>query len=325
MNQPGGQTPATPNAPGTPKDQSIDDVPIFKRKRAIIPLFVVLLAVLGGGTYWYVGHAAFITTDDAFIDADRAAISSKILGRVIALAADEGDTVHKGDTIVRLDNSDLLAQEKKAEANIRFLTRSAQIAGVNLAKARDDYERTEKQFKSQVVSQEQFSHAENTRKLQEAQEEMAYSQIATAQADLAIVRTAIGNTVISAPFSGVIAKRWVYSGDVVQPGQAIFSMYNNGREWVTANFEETKLQRIRPGAHAEITIDAYPGKVFKGTVLSIGRSTAAQFSLIPPNNASGNFTKITQRVPVKISLDDAENSKAPLLPGFSVVVRITAQ
>jgi membrane fusion protein, multidrug efflux system len=310
---------------GPAGDQPIDDVPIFKRKRAIIPLLLLLIAVIAGVLYWYLQRVAFIATDDAIIDANRAAISSKILGRIVTLSSDEGDTVHKGDTIVRLDNADLLAQEKKAEAAIRYLTRSAQIAGVNLDKAKDDYERTEKQFKSQIVSQEQYSHAENARKLQEAQEEMAFSQIATAQADLAIVRTQLGNTVIIAPFSGVIAKRWVFAGDVVQPGQAIFSMYENGHAWVTANFEETKLRRIHAGLPVRITIDAYPDLALSGAVQSIGKSTAAQFSLIPPNNASGNFTKTTQRVPVKIRLDSSSRYSEVLLPGLSAFVRITAR
>ena len=322
MNQPSNPNTTAPAGPA--KDQPIDDVPIFKRKRAIIPLFITLLVVIVGGWYWYMQRIAFIATDDAFIDADRATISSKMLGRIATLTLDEGDTVHQGDTIVRLDNADLLAQEKKAEAQIRYLTRSAQIAGVNLDKAKDDYERTEKQFKSQIVSQEQYNHAENARKLQEAQEEMAFSQITTAQADLAIVKTQLGNTFITAPFSGVIAKRWVLAGDVVQPGQAIFSMYDCDHAWISANFEETKLRRIHPGSHVQITVDAYPDLVLKGSVLSIGKSTAAQFSLIPPNNASGNFTKITQRVPVKISLDNQAKNKDMLLPGLSAFVRITA-
>ncbi len=302
-------------------DQSIDDVPMFRRKRVVLPLGVLFLAVIGGGWYWYVEHFLSVATDDAYIDANRVTISAKLLGRIVALKADEGDTVQQGDTLVRLDDVDLRAQLARAEASIRYLTRSAEIASVNLAKAQDDFDRIDKQFKGQIVSQEQYNHAESARRLAEAQSDMAASQIATAQADRAIVKAQLANTVIVAPFGGVIARRWTLAGDVVSPGQAIFSMFDHRHIWVTANFEETKLRSIRPGLPAQITVDAFPGTVLHGKVLSIGQSTASQFSLIPAGNVSGNFTKITQRVPVKISVH-APAHGISLLPGLSVYARI---
>jgi len=220
-----------------------------------------------------------------------------------------------------LDDADLRAQLAKAEAAVRLITRSVEISSVNKAKALDDFERVEKQFKGQIVSQEQFNHAENAKKLAEAQIDRDQAQIATAQADLAIVKTQLANTVITAPISGVIARRWVLSGDVVSPGQAIFSMFDNKHVWVTANFEETKLRAIRPAMRVDVSVDAFPGKAMDGSVETIGWSTASQFSLIPPSNASGNFTKVTQRVPVKIAV-----VKIPvgvtLLPGLSAYVRV---
>jgi membrane fusion protein (multidrug efflux system) len=262
-----------------------------------------------------------IATDDAYLEAYRSTISSKVPGRIVMLKGDEGDTVAKGDTLVRLDDSDLRAQFQKAEASLRFLTRSVEISSVNKAKALDDYARIEKQFKAQVVSQEQYNHAESARKLSEAQLDKDEAQIATAQADLLIVKTQIADMVIIAPFSGIIAKRWVLAQDVVQPGQAIFSMFDHKHVWITANYEETKLRNIRPGLRVRISIDAYPGVEIAGKVESIGRSTASQFSLIPANNAAGNFTKITQRVPVKIAVESAPPSVS-LLPGLSAYTRI---
>jgi membrane fusion protein, multidrug efflux system len=244
-----------------------------------------------------------------------------MLGRITQLTCNEGDSVRQGDTLVRLDDADLRAQLAKADASVRYIMRSAGISSVNIAKAMDDYARAEKQFKSQIISQEQFSHTENARQLAEAQGDMASSQIATAQADLSIVRTQLANTVITAPFAGVAVKRWVLAGDVVQPGQAIYSLYDVKHLWVTANYEETKLRVIRPGMRAEITVDAYPGVVLRGSVLSIGRSTASQFSLIPSGNASGNFTKTTQRVPIKLPVEPGP-AGADLLPGLSAAVRI---
>jgi membrane fusion protein (multidrug efflux system) len=116
------------------------------------------------------------------------------------------------------------------------------------------------------------------------------------------------------------------AGDVVQPGQPIFSIYDLQHLWVTANFEETKLASIRLNDPVEISVDAYPDSHFEGRVIQLGANTASQFSLIPPNNASGNFTKVTQRVPVKISIEDKESSShsrsSQLLPGMSVEVKV---
>ena len=324
MNEAQAETPKP--APGRPAnggngDQPIDDVPMYRRKRVLLPLSILFLAAIGGGWYWYVQNFLSVATDDALVDANRVTISAKLLGRIVALKADEGDTVQQGDTLVRLDDVDLRAQLARAEASIRSLTRSAEIASINLAKAQDDFDRIDKQFKGQIVSQEQYNHAESARRLAGAQSDMAAAQIAMAQADLTIVKTQLGNTVIVAPFGGVIAKRWALAGDVVSPGQAIFSMFDHRHVWVTANYEETKLRSIRPGLPVQITVDAFPGTIIRGKVLSIGQSTVSQFSLIPAGNASGNFTKVTQRVPVKIALD-APARGFSLLPGLSVSTRI---
>ena len=302
-------------------DQPIAEVPMFKRKRVIIPLLLLVAGMTVAVFFWYVQRFSSVATDDAFVEAYRATISSKILGRITALRCDEGDTVRAGDTLVKLDDADLRAQLAKAEASLRLISRSVEISSVNKAKAIDDYDRMAKQFKSQIVSQEQFNHAENARKLAEAQIDRDEAQVAAAQADLAIVKTQLSNTAIVAPFSGIIAKRWALSGDVVSPGQAIFSMFNNQHVWVTANYEETKLRSIRPGMRVQITIDAFPGQTIPGKVESIGRSTASEFSLIPPGNASGNFTKVTQRVPVKIAVETCP-AAVSLLPGLSAYVRI---
>jgi membrane fusion protein (multidrug efflux system) len=303
-------------------DQKIDDLPAFKKRRIVMPLLLLLIAVAGGGWYWYAKKHSTIATDDSFIDANRATVSSRILGRITLLNVDEDDSVHSGDTLVRLDDADIHAQIAKAEATIHYLTRSAEIASVNLAKAKDDFSRFEKQFKSSIISQEQYNHGENALKLADAQSQMAIAQIATAKAEMAILKTQLSNTAIISPFDGVIAKKWVMSGDVIQPGQAIFSLYDMKNIWITANYEETKLQLIHPGAKVQITIDAFPGMVLSGKVQSIGKTTASQFSLIPANNASGNYTKITQRVPVKISIDENAESRHSLLPGLSVSVNI---
>jgi membrane fusion protein (multidrug efflux system) len=120
----------------------------------------------------------------------------------------------------------------------------------------------------------------------------------------------------------------VLQGEVVQPGQPILTVYDPENVWITAYFEETKLRSIPLGARAEVSVDAYPGQPLEGTVVLIGAAAASQFSLIPPNNASGNFTKVTQRVPIRIKVDPPEAGTSQmtlphgLLPGMSVVVTI---
>jgi membrane fusion protein, multidrug efflux system len=323
------QTNAVPEAPhkkpsSAAIDQAIDDVPLFKRKRVVVPFFLAAAIVGVAAWFWYGQRFSSIVTDDAFVEADRLAVSAKISGRISALPFSEGDTVRQGDTIVRLDDADIRAQLAKADASVRYLTRSAEISSVNLEKARDDFSRIEKQFNTRIVTQEQYTHAQNALKLAQAQGDMAQSQIATAEADRNIIKIQLGNSVIRAPFMGVIAKRWALTGDVVSPGQAIFSLYDAGHCWVTANYEETKLRALRPGMIADIFLDAYPGMVIKGKIQRIGRATASQFSLLPAANASGNFTKITQRVPITITLDSVARGLV-MLPGFSATVHIRAR
>jgi membrane fusion protein, multidrug efflux system len=125
---------------------------------------------------------------------------------------------------------------------------------------------------------------------------------------------------------GIISKRWLLPGDISQPGQSILNVSNNRNYWVAIYLEETKIGGIHLGQKAIYSLDAYPGVVFKGKVINIGTSTASQFSLIPANNASGNFTKVTQRIPVKISIDETEDnsplSNYSFFSGMSVVVKI---
>jgi membrane fusion protein, multidrug efflux system len=316
-------TKKAPAAAGANGDQAIEDVAMFKRKRVLIPLLLAVIVVAIGGWYWYTNNYSFVGTDDAYIDANRLSVSPKLMGRIVRLAFDEGDTVAKGDTLVKLEDTDLLAQLEKASAAVRYNTRNAEIQTVNLEKTRDDFARTEKQYKGEIATQEQFTHAQNALKLSEAQADMVQAQIATAQADLNIVKTQLNNTVITAPFSGVIAKRWVLQGEVVQPGQTIYSMYDIKNIWVIANYEETKLRAIKPGLPVDVQIDALPSSKLLGKVLWIGRSTTSQFALIPASNASGNFTKITQRVPVKIALETIPSAlRGKLLPGLSATVHI---
>ncbi|HOX52253.1 MAG TPA: HlyD family secretion protein [Fibrobacteria bacterium] len=305
-------------------DQHIEDVPAYKRKRVVIPILIATAAIVGGAYFWAVNAMRYVSTDDAQVDGDRITISSKFLGRVAELRVQDADTIRAGDTLVLLDGKDVALQERKAQAMITVQTRSADIAATQTARTRDDFERAKVQFAKGLVSREQYDHALRAFEQAQAQQQLSQSQIASAQADLTIIRNQLANTAVLATDSGIVAKHWVQPGDVVSPGQAIYTVFAAWKPWVSAYFEETKLRRIRVGAPVQISVDAYPDARYEGVVEWIGSSTAAQFSIIPPSNASGNFTKITQRVPVRIALRPAPGQR-PLLLGLSVSVKIQAR
>jgi len=297
-----------------------------RRKRVLIPLVLVLIVAGAAIFYWYVYLRGYVSTDDAMIDCDAVTISSKILGRIVTLNADEGDSVDAGDTLVRIDDTSLRAEQARAEAALDYVQRNVAVARIALQRARDDFSRDSIQFRDHVITREQFDHARQAVELAQAQEAVAASQVKSSQAQLAVIETELANTKVVSATRGVVARKWVVPGDIIQPGQPIFTMYDLHKIWVTANFEETKLSSIHPGDTVDISVDAYPGMKLAGTVDLIGAAAASQFSLIPPNNASGNFTKVTQRVPIKIMFTDLgpqEYGDPPtLLPGMSVGVKV---
>lgn len=306
-------------------DESIEQVPMFRKRRVIIPLGLLLAAALAGGWYWYVNLRGYITSDDAYIDADRVSISSKMLGRIATLGADEGDTVAAGQVLVTLDDSDLRAQLAQATAAFSLAGESVTLARVNLARARDDFRRADQQYRTSVITKEQFDHARSALDAADAELGIAVSRVAAARAQSGVVQAQLDNTTIRSPFNGNVAKRWALQGDVVQAGQPVFSVYDRSKVWIVANLEETNMDLIRLGEDVGISVDGHPDRIFGGRVFQLGGSTAAQFSLIPPNNASGNFTKVTQRVPIKISIEERTPGNpvpALLLPGMSVEIRI---
>jgi membrane fusion protein, multidrug efflux system len=293
----------------------------YTQKRVVIPLILLLVLAIAIAAYWYFFIRGYISSDDAYIDSDNVTISSKILGRITQLKCDEGDTIKSGEEVVFLDDSDLRAQEMLAKANLEYARKNAELSQTNLNKARDDFKRADIQYKGNAITREQYEHAQQSLETAKAQYAASQSQIETAIAQLNVVQTQLGNMQIASPFAGIVAKRWVIEGDVVQAAQPIITIYSANVNWVTAYLEETKIASIQIGDPVEISIDAYPAKIFNGKVTEIGATAAAQFSLIPPNNASGNFTKVTQRIPVRIAIGQV-NNQYPLRAGMSVEIRI---
>lgn len=329
-----------------------------KSKKVYIPLIVLILLVIAGGWYWYRDYSRYISTDDAYIDGDRVAVGAKILGRISKEYAVEGDSVKKGMLLAELDSTELNAQkiqnisakgQKIAAANqfqAKYLLdeESVKVQKVAFDKAKDDITRAKIQFDGGVITKEQYEHLQKAFESAQAQYDAAQTQlkvtkaqIASSQADVTNADAQIGlteaqlrNTKINAPFDGVVAKRWLLAGDIAQPGQSIYTVTNDKKLWVIIYIEETNLEDIRIGQKAIFTVDAFPGVKFSGSVFYIGANAASQFSLIPPSNASGNFTKTTQRIPVKISIDKAENKKGEpasvrLISGMSVIMKLVKE
>jgi membrane fusion protein, multidrug efflux system len=325
-----------------------------KSIRAYIALTLVVLALVIFGWQWYRKYTTFITTDDAYVDADKVAVSSKILGRIAMLYASEGDSVTKGKLLVELDSSDLFAQKQQAmaaknqasaayyqsEAKYNFDQLSIRVQEVALEKAREDLDRATIQYQGQILTKEQFDHSRKAYESAQAQLDAAKAQvnvskamvensqstIKTAVAQVSTIETQLRNTRIYAPSSGRVAKRWQLPGDVAQPGQPIFTITKDSALYITSYLEETRIAYLYPGKKVEFTIDAFPDLTFSGEVTYIAANTASQFSLIPPNNAAGNFTKVTQRIPIRISiLNWDKKDKYPtlnLVAGMSAFLKI---
>ncbi len=294
---------------------------VKSQKSIIVVVLVVLVLGAAGGWYWYANMREFITTDDALVDSFQSTISPKALGKITALTVKEGDQVAAGQVLVRMDDSNLRAQEDQDRAALVNAQQKITLDQVSLNKAQADFQRASSQFKEGFISNQDYDHLKNTVDAARAQLAVETTAVKTAQAKLEIDGTQLQDSVLAAPMNGVISKRWVTPGDVVQPGQPIFSLFDDKHVWITANFEETKMASLRLNQPVDIEVDAYPGTHFNGHIINLGSSTAAQFSLIPPNNASGNFTKVTQRVPIKIAIDTHLQAK-PLLPGMSVEVKV---
>jgi membrane fusion protein, multidrug efflux system len=297
-------------------------LPPKKNNRVFLIRVIILVLAAGSAWFWYISLYGYISVDDAYIDRDKATISSKMLGRIVKINAKEGDYVKKGSLLVELDPTDFNAQLNQDNANLNDVIQRATLAKSNLDRKQDDYSRSEPQYKNQTISEEQFSHTKNDLEAAQIMYKNSLNQIEVVKSRMEITRINLNNTKINTPFNGVISKKWISEGDVVQPAQPIFSINNTEDFWAVANVEETNLKHINISDEALISVDAYKDKSFKGVVFDIGSSTVSQFSLIPADNASGNFTKVTQRIPIKIQIKELKGfDMNNLRPGLSIIVK----
>ena len=236
----------------------------------------------------------------------------------------------KNDYVSRREHDDAMAALENADAALEAARR-------RLSSIEKEVQQTEAEMASRVLAIEQsrqrvaevrgtLARAESqqqTVSVKVAELARAEAQLRAAQADLAVAELNVEHSTVRAPIDGVVSKRSVEVGQIVQPGQPLLALVPLQDVWVIANFKETQLTKIRPGQRAEVRIDSFPDTVFVGSVNSISAGTGSRFSLLPPENATGNWVKVVQRVPVKILLDGKTvGNPQPLRAGMSAVVTV---
>lgn len=292
----------------------------MKKNLFLISMLSLLFVLLGTGA-WMVWMRPYVRTNDALIDGFKAAVCPDISARIVRLYVDEGSIVRAGDLLCELDDTILQSQRAEAEARVLTLQTKIVLQRYHFEKIRNDLERAKQGFEDGVTTAQMLDHAQKNHGMAKARLEAAEASLEQAKKELGVVVETIAHTKIYAPFDGAIVRRWLYVGDVPAVGQAIFSLYDLKDIWVVANLEETKVKHVQLGSPVDIHIDAYPGKTFHGKVFVIKGAAASEFSLIPQDNATGNYTKVAQRVPLKITIDH-EKDAPYLFPGLSAEVKI---
>jgi membrane fusion protein, multidrug efflux system len=346
--------------------------------------FIIVLAVLliGGGwfgisKYQHAQHHE--ETDDAQVEANISPVIPRVAGYIKEVRVKDNQGIKKGDTLLVLDDKDLVLKLLQAEAALAtaktnlnvaqantnaskagvsttqagISTADAQIeaAKVNVWRTAQDYERYSNLIKDHSITQQQYEQADAAKQTAEkqlqiliaqknqvarqtnaasSQSNATSSQIGVANAgikqkevELAEAKLNLSYTVITAQESGMVSKVSIQEGQFLQPGQSVFSIVLSNDVWVIANFKETQFEKMKVGQKVTVHADAYPGHPFEATLTSFSPATGSRFALLPPDNASGNFVKVVQRLPVKIEFNKpADSLLSQLRPGMNVTVDV---
>ncbi|AKZ63945.1 hemolysin D [Herbaspirillum hiltneri N3] len=327
-----------------------------KRKRQLLLLTIVLLAIaIGLFLYWFLHARFFEETDDAYVGGNVVQISAQVGGTVTAIKADDTQVVKAGQQLVSLDAADTKLALAQAEAALAqavrqtrqtFLNNDTLAANVaaaetNLARSRDDLQRRQAGIASGAVSQEDLAHAQDAVKNAAAALDQARASLAANRAltdhtsvtehpNVLQAATQVRNAYLNyarvnivAPVSGFVSKRSVQLGQRIAPGNPLMAIVPLEQIWIDANFKEGQLKHIRIGQPVEVIADVYGSDVkYKGTVVGFSAGTGGAFSLLPAQNATGNWIKVVQRVPVRIALDPQEVQAHPLRVGLSTTATV---
>lgn len=329
--------------------------PLHRFRRPLLVAVPVLIALACGTAY--LAEKPYVSTDDAYVRATKGSINARVSGQVVDIAVRDNQLVRKGQLLFRIDPEPYQVAVAQAEARlasamleVRGLKANyrQQLAELQSAKdaaafdaqefdrrknllasdftSREDFERAEKDFKVAhqhiVAAQQQVSSTVAALNGNPGITPSEHPTVREAKAELDRARLNLSYTRIYAPEDGIVTKvDDLQLGDFVNAGAPTFAMMSAHHIWVEANFRETDLTNMRPGQPATIEVDAYPGHPFKAHVTSMSPGTGSQFALLPPENATGNWVKVVQRLPVRLEFD-APDPKRPLYAGISVTARI---
>src|SRR5258708_4280836 len=277
---------------------SMDWNRVFEFAWRILVFIVAVGIIIVVSTNWtrWEGGAGWQTTNDAYLQADLTPISAKVTGYVRELPIQDFEHVRKGQVLAQLVDDDYRAAAAQAEAGV-----------------------------ATAMAQTQALAAERQLTVLEAQIAQSEAAIAAQRAALDAANLNVGYTTITATQDGVIAQRQVKPGQLVGVGSQITTLTPLPNVWVIANYKETQLTHMAVGQKSEITVDTFPGHTLRGHVLAFAPASGAVFALLPPDNATGNFTKVVQRIAVKIVIDDADGLADRLVPGMSVEAKVNAK
>jgi len=332
------------------------DTPNRQRRFWFIILGALILAgAVIYGVYWLVYARYFESTDDAYVGGNVVTITSKENATVLALHADNTQTVKQGQLLIEMDPAIATVNLQAAQANLARVVRNVRAqfsksdsgaaelnqAKVALAQAEDDYSRRQKAYDTQSVSGEELAHArdavaaaraavtaaqgglQQTNASIEGTDVAHNPEVLAAEAQLRSAAIVFGHMRIIAPLDGVIAQRTVQAGQQVAAGTPLMAVVPLSHVWIDANFKEVQLARMRVGQPVTVKTDIYGGSVtYHGHIEGVGAGSGSAFALLPPQNASGNWIKIVQRVPVRIALDPGELKDNPLRIGLSVTATV---
>jgi membrane fusion protein, multidrug efflux system len=327
------------------------------RQRLRLPLMLAgPLVVLVAASWWYLTSGRYVSTDDAYVQAARTMISTDVAGRVVAVLVQDNQRVAKGDVMFRLDDRPYRIAVEEAQAQLAsarlqieamkatYRQKQAELRSAedSLAYQQREFERQRQLATSGVAARSTYDQVQNN--LQTAQHKVTSTQsdaanflaqlggnaniptdqhptVQRAQANLDKAELDLSYTVVKAPQNGIVTKvEQIQPGTYVTASTPVFSMMSD-RIWVEANFKETELTHMRPGQDATVEIDTYPDAVCHGKVISLSPGTGLSFSLLPPENATGNWVKVVQRLPVRLALE-CNPSDLPLQAGLSASVEI---
>ena len=323
------------------------------RERLRRPLLIAFFAVLSAtGAAYYLADEPYVSTDDAFVRAAKESVNARVPGQVVEIAVKDNQRVQKGQLLFRIDPEPYQIAVDQAEARLgsarlqvgalKTIYRQ-QLAELQSAKDTADFDARENGRQkalsvSDFTPRAMYDRAETDMKVSRQHIASIEQQIANtvvalggdpnieidshptvrqAKAELDLARLNLSYATVSAPFDGIVTKvDELQVGDFVTTGSAVFSMMSS-RIWIEANFRETGLTHMRPGQEATIAVDVYPGRSFKAHVVSMSPGTGSDFAVLPPENATGNWVKVIQRLPVRLELDEIDPDR-PLFSGISV-------